>query len=653
MSRWPTAAPVTVLALGLGLVWAPAAAEEPAVVTLDGTVTYLVVDEDEPDPASDELETIATVTVDGIPVVVPEAQVAGLVSGDQVDVSVTAPAGLDEAAVVDALSDGAPGVAVVEVNPSADVFAATTLAPVLGPQTITVVPVTWGVGTLPSTAELEALGDTAAAYWAQQSAGRIAFATPVVVPPRAVAAPATCDDVVSAVYASATAGLPAPSGTNHVVVYFPESAVCGWAGLASVGGGQVWVNGSLLPDVLTHELGHNFGLGHAHRITCSTDGVRVPLAFPVASACTAVGYGDWADVMGVALGGSPVPRTGSLNVAMADAIGLATVVDTAAVAGPVTLAPISSAAGTRGLRTAVTQGLVYTEYRPATGPDERLTQVSMLRGWAGVEQRLALDDPSGARSTYLLDLQPAQGVFVAPVLPVGTSTTVASTATTVITAGTGGTATMCVSGSAARTESYIRAVYRDLFGRDVDPTGLAAWRLQLLCGTPRIAVANAITGSAEFRAGLIQQSYATYLGRAAEPAGLASWLLEMGAGMTQERMEAGFLASDEYYAQSGLDDASWVRRLYRHVLGREAGEGEVGYWVAGLRSGRGRYGVALGFLLSTEHLASVVDGHYLRLLGRHLDPSGLATWVGALQGGVRIEGVVGGIVASDEYFQRL
>jgi hypothetical protein len=38
----------------------------------------------------------------------------------------------------------------------------------------------------------------------------------------------------------------------------------GYAGLGYIGGGISWINGSVDANVLTHEIGHNYGLGHAH-----------------------------------------------------------------------------------------------------------------------------------------------------------------------------------------------------------------------------------------------------------------------------------------------------------------------------------------------------------------------------------------------------
>lgn len=202
------------------------------------------------------------------------------------------------------------------------------------------------------------------------------------------------------------------------------------------------------------------------------------------------------------------------------------------------------------------------------------------------------------------------------------------------------------------TEKYVTAVYRDLFGRTPDPKGLANWTTALTTGTPRSAVADAITGSNEYRSRLITTAYADYLGRTPDAGGLANWLAAMRAGLTIQQMESGFISSAEYYGKAGGTPATWVRQLYADVLDRTAGASEVDHWVSFLARGGSRSQVALGFLLSTEHLATVIDGHYQHLLGRGLDASGKVTWVRAIQNGTRIEVVIAGIIASTEYWNR-
>ncbi|MCL3862968.1 fibronectin type III domain-containing protein [Actinotalea sp. K2] len=204
----------------------------------------------------------------------------------------------------------------------------------------------------------------------------------------------------------------------------------------------------------------------------------------------------------------------------------------------------------------------------------------------------------------------------------------------------------------SRTGQYVTAVYLSLFNRPVDPVGRATWTQKLDSGTPRMAVADAITSSEEYRSTLIRQSYRAYLGRAPDPVGLRNWLTHMNRGMTIQEMEGGFVASPEYYARAGGTRSGWVATLYRDVLGRSASPAEVDRWVAQLSRGTSREQVARGFLLSAEHLSSVLDGHYRHLLGRGLDPTGKASWVSAIQRGTRIEVVIGGIIASNEYYSK-
>ena len=204
----------------------------------------------------------------------------------------------------------------------------------------------------------------------------------------------------------------------------------------------------------------------------------------------------------------------------------------------------------------------------------------------------------------------------------------------------------------SRVQRYITRVYSDLFNRAPDPGGLATWTAALNRGTPRVAVANAITYSSEYRSRLIAGSYNRYLGRSPDPGGLRTWLGAMNRGWTISQMESGFIASGEYYAKAGSTDAGWVRKLYTDVLGRSAAISEVVSWTAQLRRGMGRQQVAMGFLLSTERLNTVVDGHYRHLLRRGVDPAGQRTWVAILQVGGRDEAIIGGIIASQEYYGR-
>lgn len=196
--------------------------------------------------------------------------------------------------------------------------------------------------------------------------------------------------------------------------------------------------------------------------------------------------------------------------------------------------------------------------------------------------------------------------------------------------------------------SYVTAVYRDLFNRAPDPGGLATWTWALTHGSPYGAVANGITYSNEFRTRLIRAAYQDYLGRSPDAQGLANWLAAMRGGMRIQEMEAGFLASTEYYGRAGGTPQAWVVAMYGDVLGRTPGASEVTHWVTLLPT-IGRQRIALGFLLSTERLQTDVAGYYTWLLRRSLDPAGRTSWVRAIQAGHRVEEIIAGIIASAEY----
>jgi len=657
---------------------AAAAVEEPEVTRIvAGTVQNVTVDvaPGSAQAADVPLPVEAAVEIDGELYDLPDGSVPALATGDAVEVTLRSDADLTVDEALELASAGATGEAGVVSVDAAPQLAAAVTAGALGAHTLTVLPVYWATPDAATTVSLRTLADQSAGYWSEQTAGRLSVQSVDVRGWAAVPAPTVCDrDSAYRLFDAALAanGVPAPTGRQHVIVYFPAWSSCGWAGMAAVNGGTVWINGNQAPDILTHELGHNFGLGHANIVSCTSGGVVVPVVLPF-SGCTTTEYGDYADVMGVAMSGAP---TGSLNSAMADALGLTQLTDVSALAGSTVLdlAPLTSVSAHRAARVQAPGGRVYVDYRPAQGRDVRWSR------WAGVQVHVQVVDTRNIPSTYLLDMQPTRGSFVNASFPVGQAWTVPGTALTLTVQSAGSTARLGVAagpagqaapaggavpagqaapaapagrGGADPVANYVRRVYQDLFLREPDPTGLQGWTSALNTGTPGMAVANSITSSTEYRSRLIAASYNTYLGRDPDPVGLDGWLAAMGSGITIQQMEAGFTASSEYYARAGGTDAQWVRQVYADVLGRGAADAEVEAWTGVLRQpGASRQTAAIGFLVSTEHLADVVDGHYQHLLGRGIDPVGRQGWVGAIQAGVRVEAVIGGIIASDEYINR-
>ncbi|MCL3862700.1 DUF4214 domain-containing protein [Actinotalea sp. K2] len=590
--------------------------------------------------------------VDGQMYDLPEALVdTDMVSGEGVVVSVQSHGDLTpDEALAAATDPTGPEAQLVEVAPAledaplgAGDGEGTLLAAPAG-RTLTILPVHFGSPDAATNASLTNLAESTRQYWSEQSAGQLAMTTDVRNW-KTITDPGSCNTTSIWNQALTAHGLTGsrPS-THHIAVYFPVRADCGgWAGMASVGGTTIWINGSQARDVLAHEFGHNLGLGHANTRTCTSNGARVPLS----GACTAKEYADHADVMGIGMS----MASGNLNTALADHLGMATVTRIAGTTSSQTvtvdLHPMASVSQMRAVAVTVPLGTVYVEFRPNAGRDVRRP------AWAGVQVRLR-STAKGYPESFLLDMQaPATNAFSAPNLPAGGVWRIPGSSLALRVESIGQRARVVVgpadSDAVAR---YVTRVYLDLFERQPDPSGLATWTDALRAGTPRVAVANAVTGSEEYRSRLITASYKAFLGRSPDPSGLQHWLGHMRAGMTIQEMEAGFLASPEYYLGSGSNDRRWVTRLYGHVLDRAPGASEVTFWRQQLAGGMSRHAVSLGFLLSTEYLTTVVDGHYRHLLGRSIDPTGRRDWVSQIQRGVRVEAIIGGIISSDEYYAR-
>jgi hypothetical protein len=97
--------------------------------------------------------------------------------------------------------------------------------------------------------------------------------------------------------------------------------------------------------------------------------------------------------------------------------------------------------------------------------------------------------------------------------------------------------------------SLLSALYRDLLGRDIDPTGASAWSSVLNAGATPTAVAQALINTSEARSALVSGLYQRYLHRPADPTGLASFSSALARGMRDEQLIAYLVGSSEYFGQ--------------------------------------------------------------------------------------------------------
>jgi hypothetical protein len=446
--------------------------------TSTGTVRIVAVDDpDHPDGAStdDAVRTTAMAEVDGALVQLPADQTDQLQAGDEVALTTVG-------------TTSGPQVSSVRLTRSAPARLAAGLAgsvgaPITGRHTLTVLPVYWTSPDTATQASLSQLAASTADYWAAQSGGQIQITTAVRNWVR-IANPGSCKSAAPLANAALAAhGVALPdSAFDHVVIYFPAWSDCGWAGLGQIGSSVIWDNGLLLPDVTSHEFGHNLGLGHANTATCTGGGARVTLS----TSCSVAEYRDYADVMGAAMRAS----TGNLNTALADWLGLAKV--TTVPAGgraTVDIAPLGRTDAVRAVRIQVPGGWVYLDDRPATAPDLRMT------GWAGVQAHLL---PDGAYpASQLLDGQPRTATAFAGVsLPAGTVWAVPGSGLTVTVTSSGpGGARLDVAPTGTDPGVPVPVLTAPTGGSLISSFSTVSWRLPSPAASVRVLVDGVQRGS--------------------------------------------------------------------------------------------------------------------------------------------------------------
>jgi hypothetical protein len=149
----------------------------------------------------------------------------------------------------------------------------------------------------PATAQSVTFGETNS-FYAENTYGQTSLAGTVTGWYTIPASSTTCDYTTWATLAdqaAANAGV-SVSSYGRRIYGFPQTNVCAWWGMGTVGGGtpatpsRAWINGSYALRVVGHELGHNFGDFHSHSLSCDP------------ASCLASEYGDDRDIMGATTG---------------------------------------------------------------------------------------------------------------------------------------------------------------------------------------------------------------------------------------------------------------------------------------------------------------------------------------------------------------
>ncbi|MFN8099677.1 MAG: cell wall-binding repeat-containing protein [Dermatophilaceae bacterium] len=253
---------------------------------------------------------------------------------------------------------------------SVDLARAGSRTPALGRHEVLVVPVYYSARPSETPAALqETLAETDR-YYNEATAGRIRFGGQVRPWTRITLSQSDvdiCNEGAVEAQVRELAGDFTTDETHHIMAYMQNMPSCWWGGLATIGTGEfssfVWINGYDVTSIWAHEFGHNLGLYHSGALYCRDPGL-IPV--PLSDSCDEQTYADPWDLMGnqsLGMGMVSAENLRRLGVLPAGASQMV-VADT-----EVTLAPLTSTSGLRGLT--VTDGTTsyYLEYRTPAGLD--------------------------------------------------------------------------------------------------------------------------------------------------------------------------------------------------------------------------------------------------------------------------------------------
>ncbi len=237
-------------------------------------------------------------------------------------------------------------------------------------------------------------------------------------------------------------------------------------------------------------------------------------------------------------------------------------------------------------------------------------------------------------------------------------------------------------------QALVTRCYVNLLGRDPDESGLAGWTNTLASGgATGASLVNCFVCSDEFISRkysseeIVSRLYRTMLKRDADSNGAAQWTAVLKEGYPIQQVINGISVSSEFHQvcaiigiQPGAVNVpevtpafatpkyneekvrSYVQRLYRSVLGREADEtGLNGYTGLIMNGARTPKQVAIEIIFSPEAAGrGIGDEQFIGILynafmGRDADPDGLAGWMEQLATGSSRGQIAEGFTNSNEF----
>jgi hypothetical protein len=164
------------------------------------------------------------------------------------------------------------------------------------------------------------------------------------------------------------------------------------------------------------------------------------------------------------------------------------------------------------------------------------------------------------------------------------------------------------------------------------------------------SAAQMLSHSPESYANLVNSAYQHYLGRTPAAAEVKVWVNALTGGWTDQQMEAGFVASQEYLNKYGGPGPDWVEAVYKDLLNRTPSDQEVNRLVDVLKSGVSPIQIAEAVASSPERGRERIVEDFNHLFHRPASPIEAKAWADlAAQQGLTNQDVVAQLLSSNEY----
>jgi hypothetical protein len=203
-----------------------------------------------------------------------------------------------------------------------------------------------------------------------------------------------------------------------------------------------------------------------------------------------------------------------------------------------------------------------------------------------------------------------------------------------------------------QNREFVKALYKDLQGREGDPTGVNYWVDNMNKGMSKREVAKKFLSSKEYSRKIVTKYYGWFFDRKPDQGGLKHYAeMVQKNNWTEREILIEFCVSEEFWNKSGKNPKGYITRLYQKLQSRQPDSKGLDYWSNQLKNGKSRRAIVKGITGSGEYRKSFVNFMYDWYLGRKPDAGGMKFFADKMKESSERELVLM-IIGSKEYWNK-